>query len=107
MALPPTVVTVAGEAELEALIAAHAARGYELVARTPGSATLVKRKRFSLFWLVVGLILCVVPLVAYLALYAIQSDQVVRIVIAGSSEAAGAETAGWVWGEGAWRLEKK
>lgn len=102
MAPPPTVVVVAGIAELEALVAAHAARGYELVARTPGSATLVKRKRFSLFWLAVGLVLCLVPLVVYLAVYAMQSDQVVRVVVAGSVEAGEAT---WEWDGRAWRLK--
>jgi hypothetical protein len=104
MALPAEVITVAGPAELDALVAAHAARGYELVARTPGSATLVKRKRFSLFWLVVGLVLCLVPLVAYLVVYAMQSDRVVRIVVAGSAEAGEATGGRWEWDGTAWRL---
>ena len=104
MAVPAEVITVAGTAELDALVAAHAARGYEVVARTPGSATLVKRKRFSLFWVVVGLLLCLVPLVLYLVVYAMESDRVVRVVVAGSPEAGEAAGSRWEWDGWAWRL---
>jgi hypothetical protein len=54
-------------------------QGFVIASREPTSVTMVKRKEFSILWAVVGLLLCLLPLLIYLLVYASQSDQVVFI----------------------------
>jgi hypothetical protein len=53
--------------------------GYTVANQGNRSATLVKRKQFSIPILIIGFFLCVIPLVIYLIMYSIQKDQVVEI----------------------------
>jgi hypothetical protein len=73
---------VYSEAQLEQTVTSYIAQGYLLSNRTPTSATMFKRKEFSILWLVIGLILCVVPLLVYLIIYANESDKMVQIYLA-------------------------
>ena len=49
-------VPVYSEAQLEQTITSYIAQGYALSNRTPTSATMFKRKEFSILWLVIGLL---------------------------------------------------
>ncbi len=40
---------------------------------------MVKRKEFSTLWAVIGFLVCVLPLLVYIIVYAASSDQVVEI----------------------------
>lgn len=53
--------------------------GYVVANQGPQSVTMIKRKEFSIPILVIGLVLCVIPLLVYLIVYACQSDEVVEI----------------------------
>lgn len=75
--------------EMESMIQGYIAQGFNIANRTPTGVTLIKRKEFSILWLVIGLILCVVPLLIYLIIYASQSDQMVTITLAGAQPATG------------------
>lgn len=77
------------EAQLEQAITSYIAQGYMLSNRTPTSATMFKKKEFSILWLVIGLILCVVPLLVYLIIYANESDKMVQIYLADPATAPG------------------
>src|SRR6266704_87865 len=61
--------------EITRLVAA----GFTVANQSDRSVTLVKRKQFSIPMLIIGLLLCVVPLLIYLIVYASQSDQIVEI----------------------------
>lgn len=75
-------VSVPDTPALESAVLAYMARGYVVVERGAERAVLQKRKQFSLPWLVIGLLLCVVPLLVYLIVYATQPDAwVVELVV--------------------------
>lgn len=66
---------------MEQAITSKITQGFTVVNKTPTSATLVKKKQFSIMWAVIGFIVCVLPLLIYLIVYAMQSDEVVEIVV--------------------------
>lgn len=81
MAAKVSVLEVGTPGELDQAITSYVVQGFALANRTPTSATMVKRKEFSILWTVIGLVLCVLPLLIYLIIYATESDVVVEIRI--------------------------
>ncbi len=74
-------VTVPNIAGMEAAITSYVAQGFIVVNKTAQSATMQKKKEFKILWAVIGFILCVLPLLVYLIVYATQADvEVVEIV---------------------------
>ena len=57
-------------------------QGFSVASREPSSVTMVKRKQFSALWAVIGFVLCVLPLLIYLIVYACEQDQIVFIRVA-------------------------
>ena len=45
------------------------------------SATLSKKKEFSVLWAVIGFLICLFPLLIYIIWYAVQTDKVVEIIV--------------------------
>ena len=72
-------VTVADAVQLEQAVNAYIGNGFVVANRTADSVTMFKKKEFSVLWAVVGLVLCVLPLLIYLIVYASQSDEMVEI----------------------------
>jgi hypothetical protein len=68
---------------------------------------MFKKKEFSILWAVVGLILCVFPLLIYLIVYAAQSDQMVQIYLADPASIRTGTTAatGQLSPDGRWRWD--
>jgi hypothetical protein len=85
MAAQVQVVEVTSVAEIDTAISAWIAQGYTVANRTPASATLIKPKQFSILWAVIGLLICVIPLLIYLIVYAAESDKVVEIRVRGAA----------------------
>ncbi len=79
MATATTMLQVQTPIELESMSTGYIAQGYIIASRTPTSITLIKRKEFSVLWLVIGFILCVLPLLIYLIVYAADSDKMIVI----------------------------
>lgn len=79
MAAQALSVQVNNPQQLESTVAGYIAQGFNVASRTATSVTMVKRKQFSILWTVIGFFLCVLPLLIYLIVYAIQSDQMVII----------------------------
>jgi hypothetical protein len=75
-------VQVPDAASMEHTITSYIAQGFTVQSRTETSATLFKKNEFSVLWAVVGLLLCLLPLLVYLVVYATENDQMVQIVIA-------------------------
>lgn len=73
--------------DLETMIMGYIAQGFNIANRTPTSVTLIKRKEFSVLWAVIGFIVCVLPLLIYLIVYATESDQMVVITLMGMQPA--------------------
>jgi hypothetical protein len=71
--------TVRDEVELQGAVMRQITNGFEVIDRTPSSVTLIKRKKFSVFWTVVGLFFFLFPFFIYLIVYAAQSDQIVEV----------------------------
>ena len=60
----------------------YVTQGFVVVHRTSELILLHKRKEFKIVWAVVGLIICVMPFLLYLIIYALQPDvEVVEIRI--------------------------
>jgi hypothetical protein len=101
-----STVSVYSEAQMEQVITSYIAQGYIVSNRTPTSATLFKKKEFSILWLVIGLLLCLIPLIIYLFIYAAESDKMVQIFLADSTSAPGVTTAvGQMSADGRWRWD--
>lgn len=98
---------VYSEAQMEQTITSFIAQGYVLSNRTPSSATLFKKKEFSILWLVIGLILCLVPLIIYLIIYASESDKMVQIFLADPATSPGfaPSPSGQLSADGRWRWD--
>lgn len=86
MAARTQVVTVSDKQELENAVQRYIAQGYAVYRQTKDSTTLFKKNEFKPVWAVVGLLLCLVPLLIYLLIYATSKDQMVIIRIVGSTE---------------------
>jgi hypothetical protein len=95
MAAQVQVVEVTSVAEIDTAISAWIVQGYTVANRTPTSATLIKPKQFSVLWAVIGFLVCVLPLLIYLIVYAAESDKVVEIRVrsAAPQQAAAQELA--------------
>ena len=92
-------VQVPDATSMEHTITSYIAQGFTVQSRTQTSATLFKKNEFSVLWAVVGLLLCLLPLLVYLVVYATQNDQMVQIVIAGP---VGAPTVHWTEDSSQW-----
>lgn len=85
MAAHMSRTTVDSVSAMESAITSYITQGFTVVNKTSSSVTLIKRKQFSMLWAVIGFIVCVLPLLIYLIVYASQSDQVVEIVVSPGS----------------------
>jgi hypothetical protein len=74
-------MTVDSVAAMEQAITSYITQGFVVVNKTPTSATLSKKKEFSVLWAVIGFLICVLPLLIYLIMYAAQKDKVVEIIV--------------------------
>jgi hypothetical protein len=69
---------------MESAILSYLAKGFVVANKTPTSATLQKKKEFSILWAVIGFVLCVLPLLVYLIVYAMKEDvEIVEVTVAG------------------------
>ena len=76
-------VYVSSPQELDSTITGYLAQGYTVANRSSDSATMQKKKEFSVLWAVVGFLVCVLPLLIYLIVYATQPDvSIVEITVA-------------------------
>lgn len=83
MAAQVQVVEVDSPQELDTAISSYVVQGYVLANKTADSATMIKKKEFSVLWAIIGLIICIIPLLIYLIIYATESDRVVEIRVRG------------------------
>jgi len=74
-----SAVQVTSENEMEMAIASYISQGFVLSNRSQAGATMFKKKEFQIVWAVIGFVLCLLPLLIYLIVYASQSDQMVQI----------------------------
>src|SRR5579883_3351262 len=79
MAARVRMVEVDNAADMDNAVRSWIVQGYELANKSATSATMVKRKEFSTLWAVIGFLVCVLPLLVYIIVYAASSDQVVEI----------------------------
>ena len=87
-------VSVLNANAMERVITSYIAQGFILVNKTNESATLQKKKDFQIVWAVIGFILCLLPLLVYLIVYATQpSVEVVHIQITGTDIITGTDMA--------------
>ncbi|MBS1871103.1 MAG: hypothetical protein JSS99_15745 [Actinobacteria bacterium] len=84
MAVTATQVQVPDRSALDGAITSYIAQGFTVQNRGEDFVVLFKKKEFSVLWAVVGFVLCVLPLLVYLIVYATQKDQLVEIRVAAS-----------------------
>ena len=73
------VIQVSNQGQMENAVRSYIAQGFVIANQTTTSTTMMKKKEFSVLWAIVGLVLCILPLLAYLIIYSVQSDQMVEI----------------------------
>lgn len=83
MATLSTTLQAQSPQELETMVNNYIAQGYSVVNRTPNQVTLLKRKEFSIPWLIIGFFLCLIPLLIYLIVYTSEQDKMVVISLVG------------------------
>jgi hypothetical protein len=91
MAATTSMVQVHSAQELESAVTNYVALGFAVSNRTPDSVVMYKRKEFNVVWAIVGLVLCLLPLLIYLVVYAVERDQMVEIRLAGPDSGASAQ----------------
>jgi len=75
-------LTVDSVDAMEMSITSFITQGFTVVNKTASSATLQKKKEFKALWAVIGFLLCLLPLLIYLIVYAVQADvEVVEIKV--------------------------
>jgi len=67
--------------EMETTITSLILAGYSLENRTPAAATMVRRKRLSPGWVLLGVLTVTIALWVYLVVYACQRDHLVQVVL--------------------------
>jgi hypothetical protein len=72
-------IDVAEPEQMQLHISQLISQGFVVANQNNRSITLVKRKRFSIAWLIIGFFLFMFPLFIYLIVYALQKDQIVEI----------------------------
>jgi len=78
-------VQVPRNEDMESAIISYLAKGYVVANKTPTSVTLQKKKEFSVLWGVIGFVLCLLPLLVYLIVYAMKADvEIVEITVTGA-----------------------
>lgn len=88
MAATASTLQVHSAQELESAVTNYVALGFVVSNRTPDSVVMYKRKEFNVVWAIVGLVLCLLPLLIYLIVYAVERDQMVEIRLASAGAAA-------------------
>ncbi|MEV4422368.1 hypothetical protein AB0L40_20690 [Patulibacter sp. NPDC049589] len=100
-------IDVAFHEDLELAITSYVLQGYVVQQRTEHGAVLHKPKGLNVPVVVASAVLCVIPLVVYLIVYALQSDAVVVISVGGRGGPAGpADRAREVAGDEGLRRER-
>lgn len=74
----PEVITVHSNEELRYTVSTYVDQGFEVIAQSPTSVTLIKRKQFQILYAVLALF-CIIPLLVYLFSYANQKEPVIEI----------------------------
>jgi len=75
-------ITVDSKESLAFTTTSYLAKGFVVANSTPEKVVMQKKKEFKALWAIVGLILCVVPLLIYIIVYVIQPDvEIVEISI--------------------------
>ncbi len=89
----PQVVTVANTQQRERLVLDYVAQGYTPTMQTETSTLLIKKRELNIVWVLVGLLLCFIPLVIELVRYYKDEDLLVevRLVEAGAAAPPPAE----------------
>ena len=87
MAATQQMVEVTTPQEMETAISSYVVQGYVLANKTPTSATMIKKKEFNIVWAIIGFLICLVPLIIYLIIYAGETDKVVEIRMRGGAAA--------------------
>lgn len=111
MATKVQQINVASPDQVEGAVSGYIAQGFVVSSRTADSVTLFKKKEFNILWAVIGLVLCVLPLLVYAIIYATQSDEMIVIRVGpvpgptGSTgrEVLWSEDRQWWWDGVKWR----
>jgi hypothetical protein len=98
-------ITVTDSVQMDRAIASYIQQGYNLANRSERYATLVKRKQFSILWLVIGIITLTVVLWIYIIVYLFQSDHMVQIVLQPYAPQQATATPGLVSADGLWQWD--
>jgi hypothetical protein len=75
-------VSVPSASAAESTITSYLAQGFIVANRTEDKIVLQKTKQFSVLWAVIGFIICLLPLIIYLIIYATKpAVEIVEICI--------------------------
>ncbi len=78
-------VLVSSPEQLESTITSYLAQGFVVANRTASGVTLQRNKEFKILWAVIGFLLCILPLLIYLIVYATKPDvEIVEISVRSS-----------------------
>jgi hypothetical protein len=102
LAAKVATIPVASRDQLDATVSSYIAQGFVVSNRTDDSVTMFKKKEFNVLWAIIGFVLCILPLLVYLIVYATQSDQMVIIQVQ-SAEPKWSDDRQYWWTGSDWR----
>jgi hypothetical protein len=83
-----STVSVTTAEQMREVATGYVAQGFVVSTQTDVSTTMFKKKEFNVIWAVIGFFLCLIPLLIYCIVYAMESDQMIVIRV-GFMAAAG------------------
>ena len=72
-------VSVPSAEALQTTITGYIGRGYVVQQQGEDFAVLFKAKNFEIVWAILGFLFCLIPLLVYLIVYSLQTDELVEI----------------------------
>jgi hypothetical protein len=92
-----STVSVTTPDQMREVATGYVAQGFVVSTQTETSTTMFKKKEFNILWAVIGFFLCLLPLLIYCIVYAMESDQMVIIRV--GTETATPDTGHLTWSE--------
>ena len=92
-----STVSVATPDQMREVVLGYVAQGFVVSTQTEASTTMFKKKEFNVLWAVIGFFLCLLPLLIYCIVYAMETDKMVVIRI--GADAASPDSSQLTWSD--------
>jgi hypothetical protein len=78
-------IPVTSREDLETTMTSYIAQGYTVMAQTETAIIMIKKKQLNMVWMIVGALLCLIPLIIELVRYSNDEDRIIEIKLVEAS----------------------